>query len=89
MFRLGNSNRLAGILAAVILCSCSSHLLQHQKSADMGLWPLCAQLREHQFVDLTHAFSENTPHWKGFKPMAIRDVYQIRKDGFSPSCPEG
>ena len=35
-----------------------------------------------RYVDLTHAFGPDTPHWKGFGPMTVRTLYTIRKDGF-------
>lgn len=41
-----------------------------------------AVLASKRFVDLTHAFGPSTPHWKGFKPMRVRTVYTIPKDGF-------
>lgn len=36
-----------------------------------------------RFVDLTHAFSADIPHWKGFEPMKVRSVYTIAKHGFN------
>jgi kynurenine formamidase len=35
-----------------------------------------------QFVDLTHAFGPNTPHFKGFAPEKLTTLYTIPKDGF-------
>jgi kynurenine formamidase len=35
-----------------------------------------------QFVDLTHTFSPDIPHWKGFKPEVVRVLYTYEKDGF-------
>jgi kynurenine formamidase len=34
------------------------------------------------FVDLTHAFGPDTPHWKGFSPETVTTLYTIPKDGF-------
>lgn len=51
-----------------------------KKSAD--LWPLYRQLQAGKWIDLTHEFSENIPHWKGFPSLQTRDVYTIDKDGF-------
>jgi kynurenine formamidase len=34
------------------------------------------------FVDLTHAFGPESPHWKGFKPETVTTLYTIAKDGF-------
>lgn len=35
-----------------------------------------------KFVDLTHSFGVDTPHWKGFGEMKRRTLYTIKKDGF-------
>jgi kynurenine formamidase len=35
-----------------------------------------------QFVDLTHAFGPDTPHFKGFAPEKLTTLYTIPKDGF-------
>jgi hypothetical protein len=34
------------------------------------------------FVDLTHAFGPDTPHWKGFSPETVTTLYTVAKDGF-------
>ena len=39
-------------------------------------------LREARAVDLTHAFAPDIPHWKGFPPQTVRNIYSIEKDGF-------
>lgn len=36
--------------------------------ASPGLWPLLTRLRQHRFVDLTHAFDEHSPHCESFPP---------------------
>ncbi len=41
-----------------------------------------AALASRPFVDLTHTFSSNTPHWKGFGDMKVVELYTIKKDGF-------
>lgn len=41
-----------------------------------------ATLASRQFVDLTHTFGTNTPHWKGFGDMKVVVLYTIKKDGF-------
>jgi kynurenine formamidase len=35
-----------------------------------------------EFIDLTHTFGPNTPHWKGFKAETVTTLYTIPKDGF-------
>jgi kynurenine formamidase len=39
-------------------------------------------LASKRFVDLTHTFDVDTPHWKGLSPMKVRTLYTIKKDGF-------
>jgi len=41
-----------------------------------------ASLATRRFVDLTHSFGPDTPHWKGFGEMKVRTLYTIAKDGF-------
>src|SRR5437016_10270366 len=49
------------------------------KSDLMGVY---ATLATKRFVDLTHSFGPDTPHWKGFGEMKVRTLYTIAKDGF-------
>ena len=39
-------------------------------------------LHSASFVDLTHEFGPNTPHWKGFQPETVTTLFTIPKDGF-------
>lgn len=83
MRRVFRYKGLAGLVSVTLGLSCapwagSERLLE----ANAGLWPVCTQLRAHTFVDLTHAFGPNTPHWKGFPAMKVRDLYTFGKDGF-------
>lgn len=39
-------------------------------------------LHDGTFVDLTHEFGPETPHWKGFQPETVSTLYTIAKDGF-------
>jgi kynurenine formamidase len=41
-----------------------------------------ATLSSKRFIDLTHTFGVDTPHWKGFGEMKVRTLYTIKKDGF-------
>lgn len=36
----------------------------------------------HRFVDLTHAFSPNIPHWPGFPNETVKTLYTYKHDGF-------
>jgi kynurenine formamidase len=38
--------------------------------------------QQADFIDLTHAFSPTSPHWKGFAPETVTTVFTIAKDGF-------
>jgi len=51
----------------------------HRSGDLMGVY---ATLEGKRFVDLTHAFGPDTPHWKGFGEMKVRTLYTIPKDGF-------
>lgn len=51
-------------------------------SAESDLWAIAGVLRQCRFVDLTHAFHENIPHWKGFPKMRVRDTHTYHRDGF-------
>jgi kynurenine formamidase len=39
-------------------------------------------LRQAEFIDLTHEFGPESPHWKGFAPESVTTLYTIAKDGF-------
>jgi hypothetical protein len=41
-----------------------------------------AVLHRATFVDLTHTFGPDAPHWKGFSPETVTTLYTIPKDGF-------
>jgi kynurenine formamidase len=52
-------------------------------AAAVGFWPLYEHDLAHaRYVDLTHTFGPDTPHWKGFGSMTVRHLYVIPKDGF-------
>jgi kynurenine formamidase len=40
-------------------------------------------MRQARFVDLTHAFSPTSPHWKGFAPESVTTLFTIARDGFN------
>jgi kynurenine formamidase len=41
-----------------------------------------AILQAAEFVDLTHEFGPDSPHWKGFAPETVTTLFTIPKDGF-------
>ena len=54
-----------------------------QPVAAVGFWALYERsLRHARYVDLTHTFGPDTPHWKGFGSMTVRSLYTIPKVGF-------
>jgi kynurenine formamidase len=49
----------------------------------VGLWGVYERvLSRARYVDLTHTFGPDTPHWKGFGEMTVRHLYVIPKAGF-------
>lgn len=49
----------------------------------VGLWPVYEHfLAGAHYVDLTHTFGPDTPHWHGFGEMTVQTLYTIPKDGF-------
>ncbi len=69
------------IMIAVILAQVAL-LATPIAGADEGLWELCARLREHRFVDLTHTFAPGIPRWEGFPSMEVEALYTYEKGGF-------
>src|ERR1043166_2989504 len=47
-----------------------------------SLWDLYTTLQTKKWVDLTHPFDADIPHWKGFDPMTRKVLYDYDKDGF-------
>lgn len=47
-----------------------------------SLWEIQRLLLSKRFVDLTHAFHPDIPHWKGFPSATVRDVYTHEQGGF-------
>lgn len=47
-----------------------------------GLWNVSAMLHGKKWVDLTHPFDADIPHWKGFDPLTRKVIYDYDKDGF-------
>jgi kynurenine formamidase len=39
-------------------------------------------LQAADFIDLTHEFGPDSPHWKGFAPETVTTLFTIAKDGF-------
>ena len=73
--------RLAKILPALLLGATLT--AAPGASADTpSLWQTWEMLKGKEWVDLTHAFDETIPHWKGFDPMVRTTQYDYDKHGF-------
>ena len=49
---------------------------------DASLLQIFEVLKEKQFVDMTHAFTTEIPHWPGFDAMKMEKIYDYDPDGF-------
>ena len=82
-----SKNRTVFVLMELLMLSCVSCSTlttgskQNNRTGE-SLWSICMELRKKEFVDLTHAFGPNIPHWKGYPLMKVRNVYEIDKHGF-------
>jgi len=47
-----------------------------------GLWKYWSVFKDAQYIDLTHTWAENTPHYKGFDPAVIKTIYNHDEHGF-------
>src|ERR1700677_753363 len=75
---LNHQKPWAGLVVLALLVS--SARAGEPKSG--GLDGVYAALMSKRFVDLTHSFGPDSPHWKGFGEMKKRTLYTIDKDGF-------
>jgi len=51
-------------------------------AAPKSLYPIYEQLSQKKFVDLTHSFAPDIPHWKGMPNEKVDVLYTVKKDGF-------
>jgi kynurenine formamidase len=51
-------------------------------NAQLSLWPLCHQLQQGRFIDLTHTFDSDSPHFEMATPMRIDEVATYQKNGY-------
>lgn len=47
-----------------------------------GLWKYWSVFKNAKYIDLTHTWAENTPHYKGFDPAVIKTKYNHDEHGF-------
>ncbi len=75
---------LCAVLPAAAVAAPADAPAAHTAAAAAGgdLMQAYRSIESHRFVDLTHAFGPDTPHWKGFGEMKVRTLYTIKKDGF-------
>src|SRR5215813_13630899 len=67
---------------AALLVGTAAVVTVAQPQSQPDLNTIYATLSTKRFVDLTHTFGVDTPHWKGFGEMKVRTLYTIKKDGF-------
>src|SRR5271169_3500845 len=72
----------AALMSGVTLMVNGAALAASETPRQPTLGEIYATLASKQFVDLTHAFGPNTPHWKGFGAEKVTELYTIKKDGF-------
>jgi kynurenine formamidase len=63
------------VLVGAIMLACAHRVPAAPAQPAASLWSTCAELRRHQFVDLTHAFAPGIPHWKGFNDEQLQTLY--------------
>ena len=70
------------VAAAGIMLAATSVAASAAAPSAASLEQAFAILEGAEFVDLTHAFGPETPHWKGFAPETVTTLFTIPKDGF-------
>lgn len=73
--------KFAAIAVGIILAAASLPASSAAPSA-ASLEQAFAILKGAEFIDLTHAFGPETPHWKGFAPETVTTLFTIANDGF-------
>lgn len=56
--------------------------MQQQRVPGVSFWPILKQLKQGKFVDLTHAFDANSPHFEPSVPFQVEDVRTYAKDNY-------
>jgi kynurenine formamidase len=51
-------------------------------STSLSFWPLCQQLKTGRFVDLTHPFDPDIPHFEQAKAMRVDEIRGYQNNGF-------
>jgi kynurenine formamidase len=77
--------RLAAMsaIAAVVSIFLATSVREAQSQATShSLADAYATIASKPFVDLTHAFAPDVPHWRGFPTETVRTLYTYEKSGF-------
>jgi kynurenine formamidase len=72
--------RLIGIGTALTACVGLAAAAAADQSTELR--DALTVLKNHRFVDLTHAFAPGIPHWKGAPNERVRTLYTVHRDGF-------
>src|SRR5437762_13443149 len=77
-----------GADAAAQASAPAAHTARHGPAArpTSDLTSLYATLATKRFVDLTHSFGPDTPHWKGFGEMRVRTLYRSEERRVGKWC---
>lgn len=76
-------NATIAIAVSLAAAACGTGLHAESAVTAPALEAAYNAIRGAEFVDLTHAFNENIPHWKGFEPATTTTLFTIEKDGFT------
>jgi kynurenine formamidase len=79
------STRVATISTLLAIAACAFAITARPaipQPAPVSLAQAYDAIASKQFVDLTHTFSPDIPHWKGFQKETVRTMYTYDKDGF-------
>lgn len=47
-----------------------------------SFWPICQQLKAGRFIDLTHTFGPDIPHFEQAKAMQVDEIRNYQNNGF-------
>jgi len=70
-----------GVFMASAICAASAGGAA-VRDAPPSLDAALAVLKSHRFVDMTHTFAPDIPHWKGAPNETVKTLYTVKKDGF-------
>lgn len=73
------ATRIVGAIAAITFAGLESASADPIASLDDAF----KLIQKAEFIDLTHTFAPNIPHWKGIQPETIATPYTVDKDGFT------